>query len=433
MKKYGMLIISTLTGLGGLSAIGSVSAAPSNNVINIITWMNPPAVKALEQIDSEFEKANPGYVVHLQATADVSGPYATAQQTAVQGGTADIMSIMPFQPLPAKMNEGNLTPTQNWAVHGEFVPLNNQPWVKNYNSEILSNAAYNGKLYGFVTGAYQAGVFYNKDIFAKYHISVPKTFHQFMNIAKVLSSHHVVPFYDGLQNVGPSNLQWFVSPLFAELWLPKVHNVNTALWNGKATWTDPAFIEIENREKSIMQYLEPNFTGVSWQSMPGALANGKAAMMLGGSFDVASMMAANPHLRVGYFPLPGSDNPKDNQSVLYPDLTFVVLNNSPHKAAALKWLSFFASPKIYEQYVNITGISPSAKSGSYSSVTSKVLGAYFGKGVSVAAALPQLPASGSYWVQPAHWWELQLEMFEGKYTPQQAAQMYETAWSASLR
>ncbi|MCL6444218.1 MAG: hypothetical protein K6T83_12310, partial [Alicyclobacillus sp.] len=68
MKKYGMMIISTLTGFGGLSAIGSVSAAPSNNVINIITWMNPPAVKALEQIDSEFEKANPGYVVHLQAT-----------------------------------------------------------------------------------------------------------------------------------------------------------------------------------------------------------------------------------------------------------------------------------------------------------------------------------------------------------------------------
>lgn len=427
-RKIAGAVAVALTLTAGLSVVVPAQAA-GDKVVNLITWVNPPAVAVLKQIDAEFEKANPGYTVNYQTTANVTGGYATMQQTAVQGGTADIMGTFPFQPMPFNMSQNNLTPTQLWAVNHVFAPLNGQPWVKSYNSSILASDTYKGKLYGLVTGAYQQGVFYNKTIFAKYKLSPPTTYNQFIHIAQVLSAHHVVPFFDGLQNVGPLYLMFITNPLMQDIWLPKVGDVNTALWTNKAKWTDPAFIKVMERERTIMKYLEPNFTGVPWQAMPGAFANAKAAMLLDGSWDLSSVAQANPKLKMGYFPLPGSNNPKLNQSLLQPDLTFNVLNNSPHKAAALKWLNFFASPKIYAQYVNATGISPSRSSGSYNSVASHALGKWFGQGVSLDKIFPQLPGSGSFYVQPKNWWELQLEMYQGKYTPQQVAKMVQSGWS----
>ncbi len=434
MKKRAVAAsVSTLLALSTGLAVASPAGAATKQVINLITWVNPPAVTVLKKINAEFEKANPGYTVNYQTTADVSGGYATMQQTAVQGGTADIMGTFPFQPLPFNMSQNNLTPTQLWAVHNVFAPLNGQPWVKNFNPSVLSGDMYKGKLYGLVTGVYQQGVFYNKAIFAKYHLVPPKTYNGLIHTAQVLAAHHVTPFFDGLQNVGPLYLMFITNPLMQDIWMPKVGNVNTALWTNKTKWTDPAFIKVMVRERAIMKYLEPNFTGVPWQAMPGAFANGKAAMLLDGSWDLASVAQANPHMKMGYFPLPGSNNPKLNQSLLQPDLTFVVLNNSPHKAAALKWLDFFASPKIYAQYVDATGISPSRVGGAYSSAASRALGPWFGKGVMLDRIFPQLPGSGSYYVQPKNWWQLQLEMYQGKYTPQKVASMYQSAWQQVVK
>lgn len=423
----------------GLSAaVVSLSAAPANaastsHVINLITWVNPPAVAALTKINQEFEKQYPGYVVHYQTAADVTGGYATLQQTAVEGGTADIMGIFPFEPMPFNMSQKNLSPTQLWAANHVFAPLNGQPWVKRFSPSTLQTASYKGKVYGLVSGVYQDGVFYNKSIFAKYHLAVPHTYNQLIHVAEVLARHHVTPFFDGLQNVGPLYLQFITYPLLQEVWAPKVGNVNTALWTGKTSWTSPEFLKVMAREKQVMRYLEPNFTGVPWQAMPGSFADGKAAMLLDGSWDIASVFKANPHVQVGYFPFPGSNTAKNNQSTLQPDLTFVVLNGSPHKAAALKWLNFFASPRIYAQYVNATGISPSETGGKYSNPTAKVLGPWLGKGVQLSTVFPQLPSSGSYYVQPKNWWQLQLEMYQGRYSPAQVAKMYQDAWTQSAK
>lgn len=420
-----LILPISLAGCGG-SAPTSSSAS---GTVDLITWVNPPAVKVLTKINQEFHKKYPNITVKYQTAANRSGPYATLEQTAVRGGTVDIMGTGPIQPLPLRMTSSNLTPEQLWATHNVYMPLNSQPWVKNFSPAIFSSETYKGKLYGLVTGVYQEGVFYNKSIFAKYHISVPTTYNQFIHDAQVLKSHGVTPFFVGLQNVGPAYLQFIYQELMAELWVPQVGNVNKALWSGKVKWTNPTFIKVLSRERTIMHYLEPNFTGVPWQSMPGDFANGQAAMLFDGSWDLASIQAANPSIKVGFFPLPGSNTPANNQPITSGDLTFVVLAHGPNHAAALKWLQFFATPKIYQQYVDATGISPSEVSGHYSSYASQVLGSWFGKGVSSAVAMPDLPASGPYWDQAANWPKAQLDMYQGTYSPQQVAKLYQQGWS----
>ena len=427
VATLGLAGCTTAGGGGSSGSSGSGTGSNSKQVLNIIMWVNPPAVNVVKKIDKEFEQKYPNITVNLQTAASTN--YNTLMQTSVQGQTADIMAIHPFQPMPHNMSSKNLLPTQSWAVNNVYLNLNNQPWVKDFKKSDLNAATYNGNVDGLVTGVYQFGVFYNKAMFAKYNLNVPTTYTQLIQDAQILKTHNVTPFFDGLQNVGANYLTFILNPLMQDLWYTKAGNLNTALWNNKVKWTDPAFIQAMTEEKQIMHYLEPNFTGVSWQSMPGAFADGKAAMLLDGSWDLAAVHTANPNMKIGYFPLPGSNNPQDNSSTTSPDLTWTVLNNSPHKAAALKWLDFFSTPTIYEQYVDATGISPSRNGGTYKSVASESLGSWFGKGVTLSNSNPSLPAAGPYWLQLTNWWQLQLEMYQGKYTPKQVANMYQSGWN----
>lgn len=434
LTMIGAMTASALVGLGGVGTVG-FRPASANQTLKIITWVNPPAVTVLKKINSEFHKKYPNINVVFQTAADRSGPYATLESTSIRGNTVDIMGTGPIQPLPPHPNVNNLTNEQLWGTHGLYIPLNNQPWVNQFLPNINKTETYHGKLVGMVTGTYTQGVYYNKAIFAKYHLAVPHTYNAFIALCKTLKSHGVTPLFDGLQNVGPGYLGFIYETLMAEVWRPHVAggNLNHALSTGTVKWTAPDFIKVMQREKTIMHYLEPNFQGVPWQSMPGDFAAGKAAMLLDGSWDLAAVHTANPKMQVGFFPMPGSNHAQYNVPFVAGDLTWVVLKSGPDHSAALKWLNFFSSPKIYQQYVDYVGITPSEKGGTYQSFAQTVLGKWFGKGVNAAQVFPDLPASGPYWDQSSNWPKLQLDMYLGKYTPKQVASMYEQGWSQVIR
>jgi raffinose/stachyose/melibiose transport system substrate-binding protein len=434
--------------LTGLLAVGVAAAAAAcssssggsggsggSTTLKIITWVNPPAVKAINQIDSEFQKKYPNITVKLQTAANVNGPYETLLQQSVNSGTADIVtSNFPLLPLPSQLTSQNTTPVQLWITKGAFAPLNGQSFLSDYTPAAQQAETYQGKTYGLVSGAYQEGVFYNKQIFARYHLSVPTTFSQFLSVCQTLKSHGVAPLYTALGQVGPIYLQFIYYEMMTDLWYPSAPggNLATALMNGTAKWTDPAFIQGMTEEKQIAPYLEPNYTGVPWQSMQGGdFAAGKYAMELDGSWDLSSLHQANPNLQLGYFPLPFSNTASDNQAYAQNDLTYYVLNSSQNKTAAMKWLSFFSSPQIYAQYVNITGISSSQNSGAFTGFAAQVMGSWFGKGVLQDVLYPALSPSNGYYDQAANWADLQLSVMQGKMTAAQAAATYQKDWKTS--
>lgn len=424
-----------------LAGCGSSQGASSNQAsgtsqgpLKIIMWVNPPAVTAVKKIDKEFEKKY-GVKVQLQTEANDTSGYVSLQQTAVQGGTADIMGIQPFDPLPYKRNSNTLSNTQEWAINNVFVPLNNQPWVSKFKTADLNAASYGGKYYGLVTGVYQTGIFYNKAIFAKYHLQVPTTYNQFISVCQTLKSHGVTPVWTGLAGGATGYLMFMMYPIMEDQLAPTLGNmpVSTALASGKVKWTNPKMITTFKREQVFAsRYLEPNYAGENWQQMPGAFAAGKAAMLLDGSWDLASVMQANPSMQVGYFPFPGSNNAANNEPVANPDLTWTILNNSKNKALAEKWLNFFASKPIYSQYVKITGISPS-ENGRFTSQTSKAMNKWFGAGRIIEQSTNFLLANGPFDLQPTNFWAAQLKMLQGGTSPAALAQTYETAQQQALK
>lgn len=437
-----MPVRKLVTGLLALAVAGTAVACSSGSsggsggstTLKIITWVNPPAVKAINTIDAEFHKKYPNINVKLQTAVNVNGPYETLLQQTVTSGSADIVtSVTQLQALPLHPSRANETPWQYWSTNNAFTPLNGQSFLKDYTSSALAAETYNGKTYGIVSGNYQEGVFYNKAVFGKYHLSAPTTYSQFLAVCKTLKSHGVQPLFTALGNVGPVYLQFIYYEAMVDLWYPHAPNGNlaSAIENGSAKWTDPAFVQGMNEEKTIAQYLEPNYTGVPWEAMPGDFAKGQGAMLLDGSWDLASIQQANPKLQVGYFPLPFSNTAADNQAYAQDDLTFSVLNSSPNKAAAMKWLAFYSSPSVYAQYVKITGISPSQSGGTFNGYAASVMGSWFGKGVNRNVMYPVLSPNNGYYDQQTNWPDLQLQVIQGKMSAQQAAATYQKDWKTS--
>lgn len=416
----------TSSNTGSNQSLGNASV--NTNQLTITMWVNPPAVSAVQKIDKEFEQKYGVKVNLLTAANDVAG-YTTLQQTSVQAGTADIMAIQPFDPMPQKMNSNNMSVVQEWAANNVFMPLNSEPWVSNFNKSDLSAAAYKGKDYGLVTGVYQTGIFYNKAIFKKYNLKVPTTYAQFLSVSKTLKSHNITPVWTGIANGATFYLQFMMYPIMQDLLAPSLGSASAsqALASGKVKWTNPKMVSALSEEKVIASnYLEKNYAGENWQQMPGVFAAGKAAMLLDGSWDLPTVLQANPKMQIGYFPIPGSNQTANNNSVSNPDLTWVVLNNSKNKALAEKWLAFFSSKNIYSQYVQATGISPS-ENGAFKSSVSSIMGKWYGKGRVINQTADWFIPSGPYYMQPNNFWSEQLKMLQGSISPSKLAQEYQNS------
>ena len=433
--RSGLGLTAVAAAVALLSAACSSSSSGSGaQTLKIITWVNPPAVTAFKTIDAEFHKKYPNITVDLQTAANVNGPYLTLQETTVDSSTADIITnVAPLQAMPLKPTRQNMSTWQFWSTSNVFLPLNGQSFLSDYSKSALAAETYNGKTYGLVSGAYQEGVFYNKQIFAKYHLTPPTTYTQFMSEMATLKSHGVTPLFVGLGDVGPVYLQFLYYELMASVWYPSAPggNLATAIEKGTVKWTAPQFTTAMTEEKAIAKYLEPGYTGVPWESMPGDFAKGDSAMLLDGSWDLAAIHQANPKIQVGFFPVPGSNTPADNQGDLDDNLTISVLKNAPDSAAALKWLAFFSQPSVYEQYVDITGISPSENGGTYNSFAATSLGSLFGKGLNQNVFYPVLSPQQAYWDQPANWPTLQQDVINGTKTPAQAEALYQGDWKTS--
>lgn len=428
------LVACATMAVAGCSSGGS-SGGGQSATIKIITWVNPPAVAAFQKINAEFEKKYPNIHVEFSTAENVNGPYATLLRNSVASGSADIvMSNAQMQPFPLHPTRQSMSSEQYWATQGVFLPLNGQSFLNNLSPSAKQALTYKGKVQGLLTGHYDWIVFYNKATFAKYNLQPPKTYSEFLKVCQTLKSHGVTPIWLGSGGAPQYVGDFLTVPLMGELWLPHVpgNNLALALEKGQTKWTDPHFTEAMNREKAIAAYLEPSYTGEQWQGMPTAFAGGKSAMLLDGSWDLASIHKANPKMQVGAFPFPGSDTASDNQPIYANDLWIAVLKKAVSsdpavKAATLKWLNFFASKPIYSQYVNMTGISASMP-GNYTGFSAQVLGKYFTGGINLTSVMPTLGTNEGYWDLAANWPTAQINFLSGKSTATAVQQNYAKDW-----
>jgi len=156
------------------------------------------------------------------------------------------------------------------------------PDLKSYSKALNSLCtATSGKKVFVPATYYWWGMFYRKSNFAKWGVSEPKSWDEFLDLCDKLKSKGVDPI--GLGAGG--NTAWVASAWFDYLDI----RINGAEYHrellaGKHRFDDPEVRKVFDRWQEVLPYFDPNGDAVPFQDATTALLNGRTGMMLIGTF-----------------------------------------------------------------------------------------------------------------------------------------------------
>jgi raffinose/stachyose/melibiose transport system substrate-binding protein len=309
---------------------------------------------SIENAVKRFEAANPDYRVNITVTAND----AYKQKIAV---------AVASQQLPDVFISWTGGTTNEYIKAGLLTDLTPYFNKDNYKAKFLdagiAQATVNGKIYAMpIENAAIEGVFYNKDIFARYNIKVPATIKELEAACDTLKANGIIPF--SLAN----KTQWTGLMYFQVL--PTLHGglqpMAKAL-DGTGTFEDPAFIWAAQKIQEWVRkgYFNDGFNGLDEDSGQSRtfLYTEPAAMQVQGSWFPGNVEAENPDFlkKIGFFNFPGDEtgtgNPKTVTGTIG-DNFYHVSSKSANPEAAFELLKYLLDDQSVRERIALGRIPP---------------------------------------------------------------------------
>ena len=146
-----------------------------------------------------------------------------------------------------------------------------------------------GKKYAVPIVSYPWVVLYRKSLFEEKGYTVPKTWDEFVTLAKKMQADGLIPLAfadkDGWPAMGTFDI------LNMRLNGYKFH---ADLLAGKEKWTDPKVQAVFAKWAELLPYTQPDPLGRTWQEAAQTWANNKAAMYFLGTFASQQVRAGEP-------------------------------------------------------------------------------------------------------------------------------------------
>jgi len=332
----------------------AASGAPSGT-LNFIVSSSEGSDAGFRAVNAAFMKKYPAVKVVFDAVPNAN--FAAINSSRLTAGNVDITLAGPKQ-LPSYVPKSAESDDSLAAQAGVYVDLTNQPMMKKFSPSVLAVTDFNGKQYTVPTGvSYYTGVYYNKSIFAKYDLSVPTTWNQFVTIGNTLKKHGVAPLGIGGKDGWPAGLTMIAAVQGLYPTAQDKATLHQGLWQKTVKLTDPLPVKVLDRVQTMYGFGQQNWTGVAYSSIPAGFANGAFAMTADGTWSEPTLASAvGSNFKFGYFPIPTSDNAADNATLGGKvELTLAVPTSSKNKPAALAYLNFFSQPANYAKFISLAG------------------------------------------------------------------------------
>jgi raffinose/stachyose/melibiose transport system substrate-binding protein len=268
----------------GLAACGSGSNAASSPKVLKVWWYEAPGSAyslAWNQAIKDFGKAHPGIKVQFSQKS-----FNQMQQTAPMVlNSSNVPDVMEY-------NKGDAT-TGTLSKQGLLTDLTPEVskfgWDRMLSPNLQVTARYDtrgvmgsGHWYGIPDYAEYLMVYYNKNLFTKYHVAVPTTFSQFTAAMATFARAGVTP-------LGNAGNDYAAMQYLYELALSKA----TPAWvsayqryTGKVNFHDPAWTYAANTYADWVKkgYLAKDSVGLTATQMGSAFESQKYPMMVSGSW-----------------------------------------------------------------------------------------------------------------------------------------------------
>ena len=334
------------------------SAGEEEVTLRVLVHQNPPMVEFMEAFNEEFQAKYPNITVDMSVVN--ANDLSTVTQTRLNANDVDVVDMFGFANA-AQPYMTNVTPP-NWQTlidAGLLMDISDQPFVQNYDAPTIQDAGtYNGKVYQINLGRVTySGIFYNKDLFAANNVQVPTTWDELVAACETFNAADIPCMTAG----GKDGWPIFVGAygLIGSIY-PDQAALVEGLWTGDIKWNDAKSMEMWEKMKVYAQeMMESGASGIAGDAAPGRFASGAVAMFPGGSWYASAIESAEPAFEWGFIPWPGSDNPEDNKYLFGKyDQGWVIAANTPHKDAAVAYLTEFSDPANYQAFANAVGFIP---------------------------------------------------------------------------
>ncbi len=325
MKKY---LLAPITA----AVFGLVFGLAHAGELVINTDASDPAPKAAFQaVVDGFMKANPDVTVKIN-TFDHEG-YKTSIRNFLTANPPDVV---------------------NWYAGNRMAPFVkanlfedvSDVWAKNGLNEKLkstvSSMTIDGKKWGVPYTYYQWGIYYNKGVFAKQGVAVPKTWEELLAASAKFKAANISPFAIGTKALWPTG-GWFD---YMNLRV-NGYDFHMDLTSGKVPYTDKRVAAVFDKWDQLTKsgYYIADHASYDWQDALPALVKGEAAMYLIGNFAVEPLKKAGmTNDTLGFFQFPKINNVPMAEDA--PTDTVHIPAKAKNKVDAKRFLAYMASADV---------------------------------------------------------------------------------------
>jgi raffinose/stachyose/melibiose transport system substrate-binding protein len=301
------------------------------NGVSLTIWAAQNSTTVAKKVVSDFEAAT-GAKVNIVTVPD---PYEQDVQTKVASGDKPDLAF--WQPTASELTSLNAS--------SNLQPLDGAPWVSKFKPALQNiTGILDGKRYAaLISSPAVEGVYYNKQVFAKYGItSLPKNFDDMIADAKSIKAKGGTPFYE--MGADRWATQWWVQVQLADA-------AKAGLWDrvdkDQEKFTDPTILNAIKTYKSLVDQglFNSNITSATFVDQGKALLAGEAAMVVqvNSFFSELQASATTDELnqKIGFFPI----SPSGNVGTFIPDqsnsLVAFKTGDTKRESAARQFLSYW--------------------------------------------------------------------------------------------
>jgi raffinose/stachyose/melibiose transport system substrate-binding protein len=322
-----------------LDAAGIDPLAEAAGTTTITMWANHPEWKnILQNMVGKFQAAYPS--IKVQVVYKTNGGYAAALQTALAAGTApDIIGYV----------EG--TSIRDAAKIHQIIPLKGKVSANAFIPAARSQVQFSNNVWGAPLAAYSVGLYWQRPIFKQYGLQPPKSWAQLLDVSKTLKSKGVVAMSMPASDM---IIPFFFYTMAASAVLGQ--SGFQSLLKGKRKLTDPDLVKAAQLMIDMIPYYNNGFQAVAYAEGKALFAEGKAAMLIGGTSDFTGYQQINPKVDVGLVGFPSPTGSR-HITVVGVELNYAV-NSQVSKArqqAAATFVGWLGSAQAQQIVANTIG------------------------------------------------------------------------------
>ena len=339
------VVLTTLLMIGVLLYAGATGQQEEEEtVLSFITWRGDDS-EAYDQIIAAFEEKYPNITVNVEYFRGGT-TYDGIVSTRGLGGELDIYAAQPGGQLSAYVNSG-------FALD-----ITDQPFVDRVIPGAVAAGTIDGRVYGVSQATSTMCVFYNREIFREYGLSVPRTWDEFLLICDTLLENGVTPLVAGLAQpyIAQNHFKMMASHMdpesAPELWI-EVSEGDMTLW-------DEPYPTIMNAIELLFDrgYYVDGVEGIDKHGAAAVFARGLAAMNIEGTWRAGTIADIEGAPEFGIFGIPFSGDSEEPAHVVHPNQAHLVYPQSENIEAALRFYDHMMTPEMMEIYSNTTGQVP---------------------------------------------------------------------------